>query len=324
MSLFLVARRLVKTAGRYREITLIVLALVILFLGGVLFSIIEHVGFGTSLYWSIETGTTVGYGDVVPHNAAGRIIAVGVMVTTIPIVGSVFALLAGASALGRLRRLLGMDVHLPSEPYTVILGSHPIIPRVVRELEASGEAVLVVATEKPAGEPRGARFLAGDPTDEEVVRRARPERADRALIACTDDADSLVIAVSLRAIAPDLEVYALTQSARVAQALKELGITNTLSSDELVGHTVAKSLESPHAGDVLLKLLDSTDLFMRERRVDSAFVHHRLSEVRGSSGRLVLGILRQGQVELGLADDPQLEPDDMVIFIESTGHNTDS
>ncbi|HXY46257.1 MAG TPA: ion channel [Acidimicrobiales bacterium] len=318
MTLFVVARRFVKTAGRYREITLIVLALVILFFGGLLFSVTEHVSLATALYWSIETGTTVGYGDITPHNSAGRIIAVGVMVTTIPIVGSVFALLAGASALGRIRRLLGMEIHLPSEAYTVILGSHPIIPRVVRELQASGEPVVVVA-DKPAGEPRGVHFLAGDPTDEDVVRKARPERANRALIACTDDADSLVIAVSLRAIAPDLEVYALTQSARVAQALKELGVTNTLSSDELVGHTVAKSLESPHAGEVLLKLLDSTDLFLRERPIDEALVHRRLSEVRGSSGRLVLGILRHGQVDLGLADDPELEPDDLVIFVEANG-----
>jgi voltage-gated potassium channel len=323
MSLFVVARQLAKTAGRYREIALIALAIVILFVGGVLFSVMEHTSIGTALYWSVETATTVGYGDVTPHNTAGRIIAVGVMVTTIPIVGSAFALFAGASALGRLRRLLGMDIHLPSEPYTLILGSHPIVPRVIQELESSGDPVVVVAVEMPPGGPRGTHFLAGDPTDEEVVRKARPDRANRALIACTDDADSLVIAVSLRAMAPELEVYALTQSVRVARALKELGVTNTLSSDELVGHAVAKSLESPHAGEVLLKLVDSTDLFMRESRIDSTFVHRRLSEVRGTSGRLVLGIFRQGRVDLGLEDDPELELDDLLIFIESAGRSAD-
>jgi len=287
-------------------------------LAAVLFSSAEHVGFGTALYWSITTATTVGYGDVTPHNPAGRVIAVGVMVTTIPIVGALFALVAGASALDRFRRFLGMDTRLPSEPFTLIYGSHPIVPRAIKELVGSGDPVVVVALEKPAGEPHGMHFVLADPTDEDVVRRTEPERANRALIACTDDADSLVIAISLHALAPTLEVFALTQSARVARALKELGVSNTLSSDELLGHVVAKSLETPHAGEVLLQLVDSDGLCMRETRVDSASVHRRLSEVRSTSGRLVLGIFRHGQVDLGVSDDPELEADDVLIYVDAT------
>lgn len=320
MSLFLVAARLVKRAPRYRELILVTIALGIVFVGAVLFSTAEHVGFGTGLYWSITTATTVGYGDVVPHNSVGKVIAVGVMVTTIPIVGALFALLAGASAVARLRRLLGMDTRLPSEPYTVIYGSHPIVPRAIRELVASGDPIVVVATEAPAGELRGVQYFPGDPTDEDVVRRSEPERANRALIACTDDADSLVIAVSLHSIAPGLEVFALTQSARVARALKELGVANTLSSDELLGHVVAKSLETPHAGEVLLQLVDSDGLCMRESPVDSANVNRRLSELRGTSGRLVLGIFRNGEVDLGIGDDPELEADDVLIYVDVTPH----
>jgi voltage-gated potassium channel len=317
MSLFLVARRLAKTVNRFRELTLISVALLIVLVGAGLFSAAEGIGFGTALYWSFTTATTVGYGDVTPHNSAGRIIAVGVMVTTIPIVGAVFALIAGASALARLRRFLGLEYRLPSPPYTVIYGAHPIVPRVIGELAASGDPVVVVAPDRPAGEGHGANYLAGDPTDEDVVRRSKPEQANRALIACVDDADALVIAVSLRSIAPKLEVYALTQSARVARALKELGVANTLSSDELVGHTVAKSLESPHAGDVLLKLVESEGLELHETPIDGSLVQRRLSEARAVSGRLVLGVLRQGRVDLGVRDDPELESDDVLIFLDA-------
>ena len=38
---------------------------------------------GTGLWWSVQTVTTVGYGDIVPTNAIGRLIATLVMLTGI-------------------------------------------------------------------------------------------------------------------------------------------------------------------------------------------------------------------------------------------------
>jgi hypothetical protein len=64
--------------------------------GAWLFSAIEGIPFGDGFYWAVETGTTVGYGDVTPHNAAGRVIAVAVMLLAIPLFGAVFAMLTAA------------------------------------------------------------------------------------------------------------------------------------------------------------------------------------------------------------------------------------
>ena len=62
------------------------LALVTLLLGilaGVLVTVIDHKDFptvGTGIWWAIVTLGTVGYGDVVPHSAWGRVIG-GVVIT---------------------------------------------------------------------------------------------------------------------------------------------------------------------------------------------------------------------------------------------------
>ncbi len=114
--------RLFRRAGRIHPLLLIGAALLILLVGAVAFSLSEHVSYGVALYWAVTTATTVGYGDVTPHNTAGRVIAAIVMLTTIPLIGAVFALAAGASALARLRRILGMDTHMPSGPYTLVYG----------------------------------------------------------------------------------------------------------------------------------------------------------------------------------------------------------
>jgi hypothetical protein len=56
---------------------------------------------------------------------------------------------------------------------------------------------------------------------------------------------------------------------------------------------------------------------MREAPVESELVHRRLSELRATSGRLVLGILRHGEVDLGIGEDPQVEPDDLLIYVDA-------
>ena len=55
---------------------------VITLAAGLLVTIVDHENFptiGSGLWWAVQTVTTVGYGDNVPENVAGRLVAVLVM-----------------------------------------------------------------------------------------------------------------------------------------------------------------------------------------------------------------------------------------------------
>jgi voltage-gated potassium channel len=66
--------------------TIVAVTLIVTIGGGVTIWLLDHKEFpdlGTSLWWAVQTVTTVGYGDVVPHETVGRVIGTVVMVTGI-------------------------------------------------------------------------------------------------------------------------------------------------------------------------------------------------------------------------------------------------
>jgi voltage-gated potassium channel len=74
-----------------RTLILAGLALASMLGGAVAFSLADHVPFWLACYWSVVTGTTVGYGDLAPKSGAAHVIAVAEMLTAIPLLGAAFA-----------------------------------------------------------------------------------------------------------------------------------------------------------------------------------------------------------------------------------------
>src|ERR1700735_5180797 len=166
--------------------------------GGALFAATQHLPFTSGLYWAITTATTVGYGDVTPHNASGRVVASLVMLTTIPLLASAFALVTGAAAAAGVWRVLAMRNRFPDGNYRLVIGMNPTVPAILDELVQAGIPVVLVADGDPAGFHERVHVVRGDPTQLHTIRSARPEGAQQALITGTSDGDVLVSAVLLR------------------------------------------------------------------------------------------------------------------------------
>lgn len=307
---------LVTKMKRSQALRLALAGVVCLFAGAWAFSITEHLSYGVSLYWAVTTATTVGYGTVTPHNSSGRIVAAATMLTTIPLFASAFALFAGAVASTHLRRLLGMErkeVEAGSE--VVILGMHPAVPVIAAELVKAGRPVTAVTAGGGAALPAEVRVIDADPTSEQGVKRARPERAGQVLIAGTDDAQVLVTAVVVHQLAPKTPTVAIASSPSVRGALTELGVGASVSADELLAHAVAKSLEAPHAGELLLRIIDSEGFELQEVAVSAEAVGRQLSDARGVVTGVVLGAVQGGSVAMGVVDDPVLAEGDRLLVL---------
>ena len=77
--------------------------------GAAVFSATDHVGFWRGLYCSVGTAATVGC-DTTPAGTSGRIAAVAVELTAIPLLGATFASLTAMHVHRRIGRRL--DQHL--------------------------------------------------------------------------------------------------------------------------------------------------------------------------------------------------------------------
>lgn len=286
--------------------------------GGALFAWIEHYAVTTGWYWAITTATTVGYGDVTPHDAGGRILASVVMLTAIPMLGASFALLTGSTIARGLRRLLPVSSSFPEPGYRLVIGSHSSVPAILDELVRSGASVVLVSDVDPVTVPPGVHMVPGDPTSPTVLRSAQPASANHALVAGADDGDTLVIAVLLREQAPAVPVTALCSSASVAEALRELGVAQVLFGADLVAHALAKTLEAPHAGELLIRLLCSDEARLVERTVPADAPARPLSSLRAEQQGLLLGFVGKddGGVALGVSDDPEVGPGDVLLVVE--------
>lgn len=285
---------------------LLALTAVTIVVGGLLFAHFEHRSWFTGIYWAVTTASTVGYGDVTPTNAVGRIIAMAVMLTTIPLIGGVFAILSARIVELKLRGLLGMNVTMPQAGHTVILGFQAETRIVLDELRLAHESVLVVADVDEDTIPAGIPFIKGDPAEEIVLERAHVTQAKQALLSAATDGEVLEVAIAIRHLAPKLPMLVSTRSQKVAKALHDLGVPITVSTDDLLGHTLAKSLEAPHAAQLLLRIVNSDAYCIQEQVVQADWVGLRLSEVRGRHGGFILGVAQDGDVILGVERDPEL------------------
>lgn len=306
--------RFLRQGTRRHAVALIAFATTVVIVGGIAFALTDNRSIWIGLYWSVTTATTVGYGDVTPQTTAGHIIAVVVMLTTIPVLGAVFAIWSGAAAAARVRRLLHMGRNFPEGKFRLVIGMQGGTPTLLEELVKAGNDVVLVADVDPVTVRDDVHLVKGDPTSLEALRAAHPEKAEHALVTGASDGDVLITAVLLRQLAPTLETTALVRGTAAADALKDLGVKETVSTDILLSHTLAKVLEAPHTGELLLELLDSDEHCLDERPASADQAGRALSAVRAEVDDLVLGVVHEGKVTLGIGTDPTLADGDLLLI----------
>ncbi|WP_243310909.1 potassium channel family protein [Fundidesulfovibrio agrisoli] len=313
----------------------------------------EPVGFFEGLWWAMVTLFTVGYGDFAPKTVPGRLLGMGVMASGIGLVSVLTGTMASAMVERQTMKRRGL-LRLDKQGHILILGwnSHGrmLVEHLRRLPDLSGAPVVLASEMDPAEFEQEAEamnlgpalsFVRGNPAHRAVLERANPAKARLAYILAADDipgeeADNLSVltALTLRSLAPDLTVYAEAMHDQSRDHLVRAGVTKVLGREELTGRTLAFMASHPVMHDVLRALLGGLPGvgkggYFRYRPMSAAEKKSTWVElVRQSleaSGQLPLGVCRLPR-ELRLSDvlDASEGLDRFVMELIQTSGQSDS
>jgi voltage-gated potassium channel len=311
---------------RFR-LPLLILALVFCY-GVIGYMVLERWSFIDSLFMTLTTVTTVGYEEVHPLGAGGRIFTmtvivfgVGTMLYTLGIFGEL--LIEGQ--LGRWARMRGMEARTDRlTDHFIVCGYGRMGTRVAEEFGQMGTPfVIVESNAEPLERLRAANvlYVEGDATSDESLLKAGILRAKGLVSAVDSDERNVFITLTARALNPALFIVARSSYQDSAEKLRRAGANQVVSPYVMGAHRMAALAVRPVAVDVLDTVLhgENIDLVIEEFLVPSS--SRLLGCTLGDSGLRdgganVLAIRkRSGQLRINPPDAQILESDDLVVAI---------
>lgn len=301
-------RRRLLTAG------LLFLALLLTGLFG--YRLIEGWSWLDSLYMTVITLSTVGYGEVHPLSSAGRIFTAGLIVVG---VGAAFYALSTAVTVaveGELAILLGgrrMRSRIGNlKRHYIICGYGRVGQEIARVFKARLVPFVIVDTSEEAlqqARRRGYLVCEGNATQDETLLDAGVHRA-RGLIAASDsDADNTYITLSAKALNPAIFVAARVGRTENAQKLTHAGADRVVSPYAIAGQHMAQSALEARTGEEIGGTdQDSEQTLLAEIAIEhgSAFEGRSLETLIRDCATVSVLAVRHASEAITLGPPPQL------------------
>ncbi|MEO8500374.1 MAG: potassium channel protein [Vicinamibacteria bacterium] len=243
----------------YRATARALLVVVILVVGGAVgYMAVERWSFFDSLYMSVITLTSVGYGEVHPLSTEGRLFTMALLLT------GVFSLFFAATAAirsivdGELTGQLArdrMEKKLHSLTDHIIICGYGRMGRLVAH-EFTQQAIPFVVIERADHlladfKAEHGVALAGDATHDETLRRAGIDRAKTLVTLAASDADNLFITMSARLMSDKVFIVARAEDEGAEKKLIKAGASRVISPYVIGGQRVAQAVLRPSVVDFI-------------------------------------------------------------------------
>lgn len=206
-------------------------------------------------YYVVVTLSTVGYGDIVPVTPEARWFAMSLLVIGLGVFASAIASALGPKISGELNRLFNLkDKVMEPKNHVILVGDGSIARNTAEELKQRGVAFVQIVSSKVESDP-SAHIIAGDATNDAVLRQAGIHQARMVIAARDDDGENAFIALVAKDLNPDMRVLAVASSALSIRRLKlaraDLVFSPSAVGSRLLANLVEGSQISPEFHDLL-------------------------------------------------------------------------
>ncbi|MBT5775302.1 MAG: potassium channel protein [Dehalococcoidia bacterium] len=287
-----------------RQLTLPLALLAFVFGVGIgWYALIEDFTLLEAIYQAVTTLSTVGFDEVQPLDTTGRVFTIVFILVGIGLMFYTATALVETVVAGEVREMLGRRRSgrkvQRMEQHVIVCGFGRVGREIAVDLHDHGVGLVVVDQSPDAlveAEEHGFTVVQGDATEELALRAAGVERA-RGLVAAADsDVENTYIALTGRALNPELFIVARAGSSAAEQRMKSAGANRVVSPYQIAGRRMALAIVQPLVldfVDVLATRGTADDKILAEIVIDetSGFAGKTISEVFGSiDGMRLLGL----------------------------------
>ncbi|MGH8058103.1 MAG: potassium channel family protein [Candidatus Entotheonellia bacterium] len=251
----------------------------------------SEVGYIQSLYMTVISTFTVGYGEVVPIVTAwDRIYTMLVIGVGIAAIGYSVSQMTAFLVEGELQEVLGrrkMEKNIAAlRNHVLVCGTGDVGRYVIEELVMTRRPLVAIDTDedqlKKLSEERPFPYLVGDATDEAVLIQAGIKAASGVVCALPNDRDNLFLAMTCRLLNPKLRIVAKTHDVKLLQRIKNAGADTVVCPQFIGGLRLVSEIVRPTVVSFLDLMLRDRDAAMRVEEVQieggSPLAGRRLSE----------------------------------------------
>jgi len=313
-----------------KAISVLIMLFCVLAFGTCGFMFLEHSSFMDSLYMTMITITTIGYGEIFPLSTTGRIFNMVLIVVGVGLVMLTFSKITEAVVEGELRAIYG---RLSMKKKVTELREHYIvcgfgrIGRVICNLLKEAGKPFVVIENSPEVIRELAElnylFLDGEASSDDMLLKAGVKQAKGLVSAVSSDANNVYITLSARGLNNDLYIMARSTGTEGGETkLLRAGANKVISPYYIGACRMAQHILRPTVTDFIDLTIHGGELGLRMEELavsdHGKIVNNTLmdSNIRRDFNLIVVAIKR-GQGEMLFNPNPtsMILKDDTLIVL---------
>ncbi|NMF57387.1 potassium channel family protein [Pseudanabaena yagii] len=291
------------------------------------YHLIEGWSWFDSLYMTIITLATIGYGETNPLHLEGRIFTMTLIVMGVISISYIAAQFTTAIANGHIYNIFQArrqrKVMESLDKHYIVCGFGRTGRQVTAEFAAEGSIPFVVIDSDPVtieqAEQEGYPALQGDAALDNTLLLAGVERAICIVAALPSDAENLYTVLSAKTLNPDIRAIARASTEESMKKLRRGGADEVISPYITGGKRMAAVALRPQVMDFVDGIIAGSNrsFYIEEYRIDEpSYIGMSLKKasLRSQTGALVLAIRRaDGDVIAGPDGNTEILQGDVLI-----------